>query len=184
MFIWLAIKSFCLLSVGGLMITWKNYEDFGKKLTLKHLLTKKEIRGIKNSTRYQYFHLCSWGWGRLRQSSKRLFETIRKDNPQVFTSVLTIEEVLVGVYKEGLEYKILSYLEFISGGGLITVVEMTKQIAMLSAKIRAQYNVRTPDSIQLATAISSGASEFITADRRLPKKVEDLIIRFLKACSL
>jgi len=117
--------------------------------------------------------------GKLGDLSRRIFESIKKEKPQVFTSVLTIEEIMVGVYKLGLEDKITAYLEFISGEGLITVVEVTRQIAMLSAKIRANYKVRTPDAIQLATAILSSATEFITHDRKLPKKIEGLSIKFI-----
>ena len=48
--------------------------------------------------------------GKLGDSSRSIFEVIKKEKPQVFTSVLTIEEVLVGVYRQGLEYKITAYL--------------------------------------------------------------------------
>ena len=117
--------------------------------------------------------------GKLGNSARSIFEVIKKEKPQVFTSVLTIEEVLVGVYRQGLEDKITAYLEFISGEGLITVVEVTRQIAMLGAKIRAHYNVRTPDAIQLATGILSDSTQFITADRKLPKKIGNLAIRII-----
>jgi predicted nucleic acid-binding protein len=118
--------------------------------------------------------------GRLGDSARGIFRLIKREKPNVFTSVITIEEVLVGVYKEGLEEEIVSYLEFISGGGLITIVEVSKQVAMLSARIRAHYKIQTPDAIQLATGILSGASQFITADRRLPKKVDDITIKVIK----
>ena len=50
---------------------------------------------------------------------------------------------------------------------------------MLGAKIRAYYNVRTPDAIQLATGILSDSTQFITADRKLPKKIGNLAIRII-----
>lgn len=121
------------------------------------------------------------GEGKLGDSARRFFAEIKRKKPQVFTSVLTIQEVFVGVYKEGLEEKIPSYLEFISGGGLITVVDMSREIAIISAKIRAEYKaIRTPDAIQLATAICVGAREFITADRQLPRKINGLNIKILR----
>ena len=117
--------------------------------------------------------------GKLGDLSRNIFEEIKKEKPQVFTSVITIEEIMVGVFKQGLEDKITAYLEFISGDGLITAVEVTKQIAMLGARIRADYKVRTPDAIQIATAILSDATEFITADKKLPKKIENLTIKVI-----
>lgn len=127
------------------------------------------------------------GKGELGNSARALFARIKRKNLQVFTSVLTIQEVFVGVYKEGLEDKIPNYLEFILGGGLITVVDVNREIAILAAKIRAEHknmhnikNIRTPDAIQLATAIYAGAREFITADRQLPKKIDGLNIKILR----
>ena len=43
--------------------------------------------------------------GNLGDLARSIFEVIKKEKPQVFTSVLTIEEVLVGVYRQGLEDK-------------------------------------------------------------------------------
>lgn len=42
-------------------------------------------------------------------------------------------------------------------------------VAEEAARLRARHNLRTPDAIQLATAIRSGASSFLTNDRHLPK---------------
>ncbi|MEG4083105.1 PIN domain-containing protein [Microcoleus sp. POL10_C6] len=52
--------------------------------------------------------------------------------------------------------------------GSLTVVELTPDIAETAAQLRATYNLRSPDSIQMATAIHEGASFFLTNDARLP----------------
>ncbi|MBI2326871.1 PIN domain-containing protein [Candidatus Curtissbacteria bacterium] len=112
-------------------------------------------------------------------SRKKLFE-IKETNLQVFTSVLTLQEILVGVYKEGLIRKVHAYLNFISNSGNISIVDFTRNIAIKSAQIRAQYKqIRTPDAIHLATALESGAEIFVTADRRLPRKINGLKIEVL-----
>ena len=50
------------------------------------------------------------------------------------------------------------------------VVDITWDIAQVAAKIRREYkHLRTPDAIQLATAIVSGADMFITNDVKLKK---------------
>ncbi|NER81530.1 MAG: type II toxin-antitoxin system VapC family toxin [Leptolyngbya sp. SIO1D8] len=43
---------------------------------------------------------------------------------------------------------------------------MSSEIAELSAQLRADYTFRTPDSIQLATAINGGAMAFLTKNKR------------------
>ena len=43
-------------------------------------------------------------------------------------------------------------------------VEVTLSIADLAARLRAEYNIKTPDAIQAATAMLSHATGFITND--------------------
>ncbi len=50
----------------------------------------------------------------------------------------------------------------------LTVVELTPDIAETAAQLRASYNLRSPDSIQMATPIRENASFFLTNDARLP----------------
>lgn len=113
------------------------------------------------------------------EAARNVFTKIKQRAPQTCTSVLTIEEVFVGVYKYGFEDKIIPYLEFISGYGLITIIDVSRTIAMRAAKLRAEYKLRTPDAIQIATGLAFGAKSFITADKRLPKKIESLTVSLL-----
>ncbi|OGH48330.1 MAG: hypothetical protein A3G66_01555 [Candidatus Levybacteria bacterium RIFCSPLOWO2_12_FULL_39_17] len=110
--------------------------------------------------------------------SRKLLAELKEQNHQLVTSVLTIQEVLVGVYKERLVNRINEYLEFISGEGRIAVIDFNREVAVISARIRADYpQIKTPDAIQLATAINQGASRFYTADKKLPKKIGRLTIK-------
>jgi predicted nucleic acid-binding protein len=54
-----------------------------------------------------------------------------------------------------------------------------------AAHLRAFNNIRTPDSIQMATAINEGATIFLTNDLRLPSlpKLRVLALDTLKAQS-
>ena len=50
----------------------------------------------------------------------------------------------------------------------LTTVPMTQEIAEEAARLRSIYRkIRTPDAIQLATAIHANASFFLTNDARL-----------------
>jgi predicted nucleic acid-binding protein len=51
----------------------------------------------------------------------------------------------------------------------ITTVDISSDIAEYGALLRSQYNLRTPDALQIATAIKSGAGFFLTNDTKLPK---------------
>jgi predicted nucleic acid-binding protein len=50
----------------------------------------------------------------------------------------------------------------------VTTVPVSAVIAEEAARLRANYSLRTPDAIQLATAVRSGASSFLTNDSKLP----------------
>ncbi len=117
--------------------------------------------------------------GPLGEKSRTFLKDLRETTPTVFISVMILEEFFVKVYKTGREKDLDSILDFIILGGLAQLVDVNKQIALLAAKIRAQYNIKAPDAIHLASAIESGAKVFITTDRRLPKKIGKLIVKIL-----
>jgi predicted nucleic acid-binding protein len=64
--------------------------------------------------------------------------------------------------------------------GQIDTIDLSAPIAQEAARLRATYNLRTPDAIQLATAIHAGATTFLTNDERLAV-VPDLNILVLDA---
>ena len=112
------------------------------------------------------------------ESTQELLDKILKSGDQIFISVIVFEEFLVKIYKQGLEKNLADYENFLTAGGLITVVDITRQIARMAAKIRADYpSVRAPDAIHIASAIESGAKIFYTTDKRLPKKIGKLKIK-------
>jgi predicted nucleic acid-binding protein len=49
----------------------------------------------------------------------------------------------------------------------MTRLPVSQSIAEEGAKLRASYAIRTPDAIQVATAIQAGARFFLTNDARL-----------------
>jgi predicted nucleic acid-binding protein len=51
---------------------------------------------------------------------------------------------------------------------VVTLTNVSAEVAEEAARIRAAFNVRTPDAIQLATAIRAGAGYFLTNDMKLP----------------
>jgi len=84
------------------------------------------------------------------------------------TSTVTLVEVLVLPLRQGNTILAQEYREILLNQESLTVVELTPDIAETAAQLRASYNLRSPDSIQMATAIREGASFFLTNDVRLP----------------
>jgi len=84
------------------------------------------------------------------------------------TSVISITEVLVHPLRHRNTILAQQYRDILFNSQGLTTIEVLPDIAESSAKLRADYNLRTPDAIQMATAIRGGASFFLTNDTRLP----------------
>lgn len=96
------------------------------------------------------------------------FEAMVRGEFRVITSVVTLLEVLVYPLRQGNTLLAQQYRDILfNQEGLITI-EMSPSIAEVAAQLRAIHNLRTPDAIQMATAICGGASFFLTNDARLP----------------
>ncbi len=83
-------------------------------------------------------------------------------------SAITILEIFVKPLREnqkGIQVKLEKGL---IKNRKISIVPVTTSIALEAASIRAKYNLRTPDSIQIATA-KKYADYFITNDKKLEK---------------
>ncbi|WP_414563334.1 MULTISPECIES: type II toxin-antitoxin system VapC family toxin [unclassified Anabaena] len=96
------------------------------------------------------------------------FEEILRGEFSVVTSVITISEVLVYPLRQGNIILSQQYRDILFNSQGLTTIEVSPIIAENAAKLRADYNLRTPDAIQMATAIYGGASFFLTNDARLP----------------
>ena len=112
--------------------------------------------------------------GALGDQSRVLLENLKQSQQSICISVMVLEEFFVKVYKQKRVEDLDSILDFITLGGLIKLVDVNKDIALLAAKIRAEYKVKAPDAIHLASAIHAGAKRFVTTDRRIPSNIKSL----------
>ncbi|MEG3933001.1 MULTISPECIES: PIN domain-containing protein [unclassified Microcoleus] len=96
------------------------------------------------------------------------FKSFNRGDFRIVTSTVTLVEVLVHPLRQKNTALAQEYREILMNQESLTVVELTPDIAETAAQLRATYNLRSPDSIQMATAIREGASFFLTNDARLP----------------
>jgi predicted nucleic acid-binding protein len=111
------------------------------------------------------------------------FEAMVRGEFRVVTSVVTLLEVLVYPLRQGNRILAQQYRDILFNEVGLTIIEVSPAIAEVAAQLRASYNLQTPDSIQMATAISGGASFFLTNDARLPSlpELEVLVLEELRA---
>lgn len=96
------------------------------------------------------------------------FEAADQGQFQVVTSTITLLEVLVHPFRQGAVELAGQYREIILNANGISCINVSSDIAVEAARIRAQHNLRTPDAIQLATSILEEAAYFFTNDAGLP----------------
>jgi predicted nucleic acid-binding protein len=99
---------------------------------------------------------------------------------QVVTSTLTLTEVLVHPLRSGNVELACQYRDILLDQENLITVPISVEIAEVAAQLRARQNLRTPDAIQIATAMGEGATFFLTNDARLAA-VPDLKVLVLDA---
>lgn len=88
------------------------------------------------------------------------------------TSTITLVETLVHPIRTNHKVIARQYREILLNTPHLITLDVSPDIAQRAAEIRATYDLRTPDAIQLATAIQAGAAYFLTNDRSLRKFAE------------
>lgn len=100
---------------------------------------------------------------------KELFIFADSGQLTFITSTITLIEVLVKPYMAGRTDVAAQYQQLLLNSPGIDLYDVNSTIATKSAELRAEYQLKTPDAIQLATAIENNADYFLTNDIRLKK---------------
>lgn len=97
------------------------------------------------------------------------FAAAGREHLRLTTSVVTLLEVLVQPLRNGREDLARAYRDILLRSPALRTIPIDRGAAEEAARLRAAYNLRTPDAIQVATAIQSGASHFLTNDAALAR---------------
>jgi predicted nucleic acid-binding protein len=104
---------------------------------------------------------------------KPIFENIEKGNIEAIATNITLLEVLVQPYRTGNDKLAEKYRDILLNAEGLTTFEVTHEISENAAKLRAKYSIRTPDAIQISTALTNTADIFLTNDEAL-KKISEI----------
>ena len=114
---------------------------------------------------------------------KPFFREVEKGRIIAVTSTVTLAECLVQPFRAKAMELAARYKTLFRDFPHLSVIPVSDEIAERAAWLRAQYHMKTPDAIQLATALVSGSHIFLTNDEGLPQ-VEGIHVlvldRFLK----
>ena len=101
-----------------------------------------------------------------------IFESLEKGNFNGVTSILTLLEILVKPKRENDSLLVERYKLLFETFPNLQVKTLNENIADTASGLRANYNVNTPDAIQIATSLEAKADIFITNDTSLEKVKE------------
>jgi predicted nucleic acid-binding protein len=93
-----------------------------------------------------------------------------------FASIVTLIEVLTQPKRFGNTTRELSDRNLLLHSRNFALTSIDSIIAEQAADLRARYNLRTPDALQIAAAMNAGCQAFLTNDAGLKRVIELRII--------
>jgi predicted nucleic acid-binding protein len=97
-----------------------------------------------------------------------VFAAIAAGRLRAVTSGLTLLETLVQPYRSGNAPLADRYEAVLTRSRGLRFEEITRPVCRAAAQLRAAHNIKTPDALQLATALLSRCAVFLTNDTDLP----------------
>jgi len=107
-----------------------------------------------------------------------IFENLEKGNFNAITSILTLLEILVKPKRENNLILTERYRILFETFPNLQVKTLDNNIADVASSLRANYNINTPDAIQVATSLEAQADIFITNDSSF-KKITEIKVMLL-----
>ena len=98
-----------------------------------------------------------------------LFEEADAGERALVTSSLTLLEVLVVPYRAGDTRLAQRYEILLTRSRNVRLVDMDRHQLRAAAQLRATTGVKTPDALQIVSALTAGCRTLVTNDRRLPE---------------
>ena len=83
------------------------------------------------------------------------------------TSAITLMEINVYPWRVGREDVARKYETLLMNFPNLEIVNIDRDVARVAAQLRARFDVRPPDALQIAASLVAGARGFLTNDRRL-----------------
>jgi predicted nucleic acid-binding protein len=93
-----------------------------------------------------------------------IFEWLEHPKAHAVTSTITMLELLVQPYRRSDIDRVNRFYALLSTFPHLEWVPPTLRIADTGAQLRADFNLRTPDALQAATALTNGATGFVSND--------------------
>ena len=100
---------------------------------------------------------------------EKLFAQLYETGAQAITSIITYIELTTHPARLGQHQLIRKYRDYLTNSENISLFPIDMNIADYVVELRTKYHFKTPDAIQLGTAIACGADYILTNDKAWQK---------------
>ena len=98
-----------------------------------------------------------------------IFEAVNEGQFNAITSGITLLETLVVPLRAKDDLLANQYEQLLSKSKGLTLTNLSHELLRRAAVLRATFQIKTPDALQIAAAQQERCRIFVTNDRRLPK---------------
>ena len=112
--------------------------------------------------------------------AQTVFQYVEENQPHVTlcTSGVTLVETLIHPIRSERTELVDGYKRLLMATKGVQSIQLNTPEYLSAALLRAKYNLRTPDALQMGACIQHGCEVFITNDRRL-KRVQEIDVLVL-----
>lgn len=110
-----------------------------------------------------------------------LFHCVRAGSVEAVTPVVTLTEIMALPLSTGDTALARFYASVLLNSRWFRTCPISSESAAVAAGMHARYKLRTPDALQIASALTEGCDVFVTNDRNL-RRVTELHVVLLSDC--
>ncbi len=103
---------------------------------------------------------------------REIFRRVTNGDFEAYSSVITITEILVQPFRQKNKSLADEYRNLLYNAANFKLSQINSSIAETAARLRAKYNLRTPDALQIAAALENGCDAFLCNDKNLKRVTE------------
>lgn len=101
--------------------------------------------------------------------TKNCFSSLESGRWQGVTSTVTLMEIGVHPWRVGREDIARKYEALLMNFPNLGIIDIDRDAARVAAQLRARFDIRPPDALQMGASLVAGARGFLTNDNRLSR---------------
>ena len=111
--------------------------------------------------------------------TRHVLGAVESGSCRAVTSTVTVMELTVQAWRLDREDVARQYEVLLTNFPHLKLIDVSRHVARRAAQLRAQYNLRPADALQVATAFSQQATLWVTNDKALKRLEPEIAVMVL-----